>query len=327
MAGTINFLNRVPDIAKAAGLLTQPQLADVDFVQAVFDVAHRKGVKLVPEGQKPGDVLQRYPSVAQINQLAQQHGLDKREIIDTAQMFSMGHEAQNAPYFMHTLEVLGHMPPAKKNPLLASQFSARTAETVRLLKIGRGEGGLKELLAEPMRPPRADEPSYVKASQMTHQTTQILAAAVLENPALKNDPDIERALTAIELLSAQGFKRSAEAAKVAGMSAIYDDATKQRYGQKAVADAVSNLASTSALLKKVEKGMKAAAKEVARKDPALADKLMQAFKDRKPVMQEFNVTGSLLLPEFAMRRTKMSFVEAEMQRRENGARGQGGPTV
>lgn len=323
MAGTINFLDKVPQIAKSAGLLTQQQLYDVDFAQAVFDQAHEQGAPLVPAGQKPGDVLRQYGSPQALNQAIEQYGLDRRAINDKAQMFAQGYQSQNAPYFMDTLEVFGHITKGQKEPLLAAQFGARTAQTMRQLQEGRSELSLADAL-QPMRPPRADEAGYLRAAQNVEQTAKILAAAIVENPELKADPEIQAAVTSLELLSAQSFKQSASAARAAGMSVAAEDMEKHRAGQKTNINVISKLASTSTLVAKVEAGMEKAAQHAGQKDPAKGQAIRQAMASRREEMKQLKVFGSLLAPDALFTKKELSFAERVSQSRGNGQGGSRG---
>ena len=315
MAGTINFLDKIPQIAQAAGVLSREQMHDVDFTQAVFDVAHEKGVNLVPQGQNPGDVLREYNSPDKVASIIDKYNLDKRAITDKAQMFSQGYQPQNAPYFMDTLEVFGHINATQKAPLLGAQFAARTAETVSSIKAGTVNISLDEALNQ--RTPRADEASYLRAAQHIENNAKILAAAISQNPMLRNDSDVARALTALDVLSAQSFRRASEAAKASDMGLVADEMQKQQIGQgKGLF--ISRHAATSALLSKLEGGMMKAAQAVQATNPEQAKAIKSAMANSKTQIQELNVFGSLILPDVMMKKADMSFTDKIKNARENG---------
>lgn len=314
MAGTINFLDKIPQIAQSAGILSREQIHDVDFTQAVFDVAHEKDVGLVPEGQKPGDVLRQYNTPQKVASIIDKYNLDRRAINDKAQMFSQGYQAQNAPYFMDTLEVFGHINAQQKAPLLGAQFAARTAETVNSIKTGNVKVSLDEALNS--RAPRPDEAAYLRAAQYVDQNAKILAAAVSESPALRNDADIARALTALDMLSAQSFRRASEAAKGANLPLVAEAMEKQQAGQQKGLF-FSRHAATSTLISKLEAGMNKAADAVQSRNPQQAAAIRGAMANSKGQIQELNVFGSLLLPDVMMKKANMSFTERLKSERSN----------
>ncbi|MDG1286264.1 MAG: hypothetical protein P8P30_01725 [Rickettsiales bacterium] len=318
MAGTINFLDKIPQIAKGTRVLSQQQIYDADFTQAVFDEAHEKGVGLVPEGVEPGDVLTQFQSPQDLNRVIEQYGLDRRAINDKAQMFSQGYQAKNAPYVMDTLMHFGHITAAKKDPLLGAQFAARTAETVRQLKAGKAELTLDDALSQ--REPRKNEAGYLRASQYIANNAKMLAAAIAENPSLKDNSDVARALTALELLSAQSFQRSSEAAEAAGMGLAADDMLKHKAGQEQ-GFPISSYAATSTLIAKLENGMNKAVLEVAKKDPAKGKAMVNKMAVSKAEMQQLGVYGTLVLPDVMMKKTKLSFVEQVNQSRNGPDKG------
>ncbi len=315
MAGTINFLDKIPQIAQSAGVLSKQQIYDVDFTQAVFDVAHEKGVNLVPEGQMPGDVLRQYNSPEKVASIIDKYNLDKRAINDKAQMFSTGYQAENAPYFMDTLEVFGHISAQQKSPLLGAQFAARTAETVYSIKTGKVKVSMDEALNQ--RAPRPDEANYLRAAQHVEKNGKILAAAISDNPALRNDDDVARALTALDVLSAQSFRRASEAAKGSQMNLVADEMEKQQAGQQKGLF-LSRHAATSTLISKLEAGINKAADEVQKRNPEQATAMRGAMANSKAQIQELNVFGSLILPDVVMKKAKMGFADKVIHDRNNG---------
>ena len=114
-----SFLKFIPNLAIDAGLLQPDHLRAVDRTQAIFHVAHYKGKSPVPLGKKPDEVLrEEYFTLNKIERLKNELGLDEAEVEATANSFSQGTRPENAPYFLETLDVLGYLPPAKKQPLL-----------------------------------------------------------------------------------------------------------------------------------------------------------------------------------------------------------------
>ncbi len=309
------FTKNIVEITKNAKLLNDQQLADVDRTQAIFDVAHDKNVGLVPPSMQAGDILHHhYNTPAKVATIIEKYNLDQIAIDAKIKGFKSGSWPQNAPYFMDILETYNHISPIEKDILLTAQYAAKTALAVESL-----ERGIAAPLAQSLstqRYPLKNESDLVKATQSSANCAALLASAVQEFPYLKQQPSIQSAFTALELLSAQGFKQGAASARDVGMTSFAAQMEAAREGQKSDINEFSALASTSALVAKLEDGFAKAAQHIAQTDTKLSASLSTAFQKQKDDIKKLSVFGSRIAPDMFFTKKDLSFVQRIAQSRD-----------
>jgi hypothetical protein len=316
---------RIGDIAERMNVVSKVDKELVAFVQAFFETAAERGIqlgrmdpatgkpetatqvleRLVQESKRPGVPLKETTYDA-VKSLIQTHHLNVNEIATLAVSYGPGNEPKNSLFLMDVADMLGITSKQRTSPLLATQAGIRMGLSLEALAEKRFKKTLPDVLAPQKEfPPKEGEAPYVRAAQSAEKLTDIFAAAVTAKPQLASYSAIQEGLIALELLSAQSFKLAAQDSKQQGYTDAAFAMESLREGQKRDSNFVSKLASTSTLLKKVDNAMQAIAAEF----PEHQQAILQQMRERKPVVQQLNVFGSLVAPDVLFSKKDLSHAE------------------
>lgn len=314
-----SFVKQGGEVARDLRLMSDAQISTITFGQALIDTAKNNGVDL----GNPAQLFKSHNSLPALQQLAQSKGLDVGQINNLAQSFDRGQWPKHAPKFMNIADMAAILPKAASNTLLGAQAAARIAENTENIKNGvRSNESLAQTLDKSNKRNQVKgwqgEPEYIEAAQSAEHMARVMAAAISEDTSLAKKADVQRAITAMELLSGQSFKQAAKDAEKQGVASAAQKMKSARAAQRDDVNVFSKYSSTSTLLSKVEKGMAA----IAQANPQYASQIKKLMAERKSQIQKLNVVGSLVAPDALFDKGKGSFVDRlNSEGRGGGGRG------